>query len=199
MQSLYSKDARVIRCRPITRTSLQDNINSLPIVGNRYSTARTRNAFVSLIISIEAFGPPSYWYSLSSNNDGSLCKLLLLEEWIILSILIKCELIRRKVVCGEMTTIIRNDQWTSFKSEYELINIEIIKSKVDVLVENKLRRKDVSFARIGNKKDHSYDKVSKQYKSCHPPPVINTCNISRIFLASMMDEIFDWVRSIRWR
>ena len=54
-----------------------------------------------------------------------------------LSILIKCGLIRRNVVCGEMTTIIRNDQWTSFKLEYEWVNIEFFKSKVDVLVENK--------------------------------------------------------------
>ena len=97
---------------------------------------------------IEAFDPPSYWYNLSSNNDGSLCKLLLLEECISLSILIKCGLIRRKVVRGEMTTIICNDQWTSFKSEYELVNIEIIKPKVDVLVENRLRRRNVSFVRI---------------------------------------------------
>jgi len=94
-----------------------------------------------------------------------------------------------------MTTIVRNDQWTSFKSEYELVNIAIVKSKVDVLVENKLRRSDVSFVRIGNRKYPSFLKVSKQYNSCHPPPVINTCNISRIFLVSIMDEISD---SISW-
>ena len=88
--------------------------------------------------------------------------------------------------CGEMTTIIRNNQWTSFKSDYELINIEIIKSKVDVLVENKLRRMDVAFVRIGNKHYAAYLKASKQYKSCYPPPVINTCNISRVFLASII-------------
>ena len=35
---------------------------------------------------------------------------------------------RRKVLAGEMATIIRNDAWTSFKSEYEL-DIEINKSK----------------------------------------------------------------------
>ena len=46
--------------------------------------------------------------------------------------LIKCRRIRQKIVCGEITTIIHNDQWTSFKSEYELVNIEIIKSKVVV-------------------------------------------------------------------
>ena len=79
-------------------------------------------------MSIEAFDPPSYWYNLSSNNDGSLCKLLLLKECIFLSMLIKYRLIRRTFACGEMITIIRNDQQTSFKSEYELVNIEIIKS-----------------------------------------------------------------------
>ena len=63
------------------------------------------------------FDPPSHWYSL--------CNVLLLEECLFKSIMIKCGLIRRKVVCGEMTTIILNDQWISFKSEYELGNIEI--------------------------------------------------------------------------
>ena len=45
-----------------------------------------------------------------------------------LSMLIKYRLIRQTFACGEMITIIRNDQQTSFKSEYELVNIEIIKS-----------------------------------------------------------------------
>ena len=61
-------------------------------------------------MSIEAFDPPSYWYNLSSNNDRSLCKLLLLEEHIFKSIMIKHGLIRRKIVCGEKTSIILNDQ-----------------------------------------------------------------------------------------
>ena len=42
-----------------------------------------------------------------------------------------------------MTTIIQNGQWILFISEYELINVEINKSKVDELVENKLIRSDV--------------------------------------------------------
>ena len=67
-----------------------------------------------------------------------------------LSIMIKCGLIRRKVICGEMTTIILNDQWISSKSEYELGNVEINKSKVVLLVENKLVRRNVYFLRIGN-------------------------------------------------
>ena len=47
-----------------------------------------------------------------------------------------------------MTTIVRNDQWTSFKSEYELVNIEVNKSKVDILVENKLVRRNVYLSEL---------------------------------------------------
>ena len=79
-------------------------------------------------MSIQAYDSPSFWYKLLSNNEGSLCQLLLLEECIFHSILVKCGLIRRKVVSGEMETIIRNDIYTFFKSEYEL-DIEINKSK----------------------------------------------------------------------
>ena len=96
--------------------------------------------------------------------------------------MIKCGLIRRKVICGEMTTIILNDQWISSKSEYELVNVEINKSKVVLLVENKLVRRNVYILRIGSKIFPSFLKTSKQYKSSHPPPVIDTCNISRILL-----------------
>ena len=54
-----------------------------------------------------------------------------------------------KIYSGEMTMIIRNDRWTLFKSEYE-IDLEIIKSKVDVLVENKFIRRCIYFIRTGN-------------------------------------------------
>ena len=39
--------------------------------------------------------------------------------------MIKYGLIRQKVVRGDMTTIILNDQWDSFITKYELINVEI--------------------------------------------------------------------------
>ena len=82
MESFFSKDDRVTKWPTVIHTSIQENNNSVPIVGDRYSRRRTRNAFASLSISIEAFDFPSYWYNLSSNNDISLCKLLLLEEYI---------------------------------------------------------------------------------------------------------------------
>ena len=80
MQSLFSKDARDTKCQRHIHPNLQDNINPLPIVGDRYSSTRTRDAFASLIISIEAFDPQSYWFNLSSNKDGSVCPLFLFEE-----------------------------------------------------------------------------------------------------------------------
>ena len=96
MQSLNSRDARVTKCPTVTHTSLQENNNSLPIVGDRCSSTRTRTAFVSLVMSIQSFDPVSYWYNLSSYNYRSLCKLLLFKEYIYISILLKCELIRQK-------------------------------------------------------------------------------------------------------
>ena len=100
-----------------------------------------------------------------------------------LSVLIKCGLLRRKVLCGKMTTIIRNNQWTSFKLEYELVDIEINKSKVYVLVQNKLVRRNVYFLRIGIKNYPSFLKASKQQNSGHLPPVyIKILNGARYFL-----------------
>ena len=58
-----------------------------------------------------------------------------------------------------MITIILNDQWTSFKSEYELVDIEINKSKVYVLVQNKLVRRNVYFLIIGNTNYPSFNNV----------------------------------------
>ena len=86
---------------------------------------------------------------------------MLLEECIFISILLKCGLIRQQVVSGDMITIIVYDKWKAFIAEYELVNVEINKSKVDVLVRNKLVRRDVYFIRIGNKHYPSYLKASK--------------------------------------
>ena len=89
-----------------------------------------------------------------------------------------------------MATIIRNDAWTSYKSEHEL-DIEINKSKVDILVQNKVVRRNVYFLRIGKKNNTSFVKASQQYKSSQHPPLVNTCNIGRIFLVSIVDDIAD--------
>ena len=81
---------------------------------------------------IETFNPPSYWYNLSNKNERILLILLLLEDY--LCILEKCEFISRKNVRREMTMIIPKDQGISFISEYELINAETNKSKLDVFI-----------------------------------------------------------------
>ena len=97
MQSSYSQDDRVIKYRPITQTNLQGNNISLHIVGDMYLRTRTQNTFATLIMPIENFDHPSYWYNLSRYNDGSLCKLHFLE-FFFSSMLEKCRLISRKSV-----------------------------------------------------------------------------------------------------
>ena len=88
-----------------------------------------------------------------------------------------------------MTTIIQKDQGISFVSEYEVINVEINKSKSDVLVDSKLLRRDVSFIRISNKNYPPYLKSSQPYNSGYLPPVINNYHISRMFLQSITINI----------
>ena len=60
---------------------------------------------------------------------------------------------------------------------------------MDILVENKLLRRNVSFIRIGNKNYTSYAKTSQQYNSGHLFPVINTCHLSRMFLQFIKVDI----------
>ena len=76
---------------------------------------------------------------------GIIYHAIMREVYVNYFYLIKCGLIRPTVVRGEMTTIIQKDEWISFILEYELINVEVNKVKVDVLVDNKLFRRDVSF------------------------------------------------------
>ena len=110
MRSLYSKKTRVKKYRVITYTSLKENNNSRSTVSDRYSRTRMWNTLDSLIMLIQAFDLPSYWYNLSSYNDGFFCKLLLLEECIFIYILLKYELIRQQVVSSDMTTTIVCDK-----------------------------------------------------------------------------------------
>ena len=51
------------------------------------------------------------------------------------------------------------------------------------------------FLRIGKNNNTSFVKASQQYKSGRHPPLVNICNISHIFLAAIMDDIFG---SISW-
>ena len=118
---------------------------------------------------------------------------MLLEEWIVLSILLTCGLIHQKVVSGAMTTIIVYDKWKLLITEYKLVNVKINKWKVDVLVYNKLLRRDISFIRISNNNYPSYLKVSQQYNYGRLPPVIKIYHISRMFLQSITIDISETI------
>ena len=80
--SLLSKDDTVTKCRRFVRTKLRQSNITLPIVDDKYSFTRTRNALVALITSIQSLEPPSYWYNITENSIGSVCKLFRLEECI---------------------------------------------------------------------------------------------------------------------
>ena len=58
--SLSFKDDTVTKCRRFVRTKLRQSNIPLPIVDDKYSFTRARNALVSLITSIESLEPPSY-------------------------------------------------------------------------------------------------------------------------------------------
>ena len=77
--SLSSKDDTVTKCRRFVRTKLRQSNITLPIVDDKYSFTRDRNALVALIMSIGSLESPSYWYNISDNGIGSLCELFKLE------------------------------------------------------------------------------------------------------------------------
>ena len=135
--SILPKDIIVTRCRLIVHTNGFMNNSSLPVVDNKYSFTRARNAVASLIKSIENLEPPLFWYNLSANCAGIFCEVLRLDDCVFLSILKTCGLIRQKKINEKMTLSIVMDQWISFISHYELSKVEISKSKVSVVDNNK--------------------------------------------------------------
>ena len=52
---LSSKDITVTKCPPVIRTNLFKRNSSQPVVDDKYSFTRARNALASLITSIESF------------------------------------------------------------------------------------------------------------------------------------------------
>ena len=77
--SLSSKNDTMTKCPHFVRTKLRQSNITLPIVDDKYSFTRARNALVSLITSTEILEPPSYRYDISNNGIGSLCELFRLE------------------------------------------------------------------------------------------------------------------------
>ena len=132
------------------RTKLRQSNIPLPIVNDKYSSTRARNALVALISSIESLESKSYWYNITENSIGSLCELFRLEECVFLSIIRTCGLIRQKITDGKSSYTIEHLKWDALLSQYELRDIEISTSKLTVIGGNKTR-KDMSFIRIGTK------------------------------------------------
>ena len=116
--------------------SLFKSNSSLPVVDDKCSSTRARNALVSLIASIESLEQPLFCYKLSKNNVGSFCKLLILEDCGSLSILKICGLIRQKKVNEKMIVLIVMDQWISFIIQCKLSKVAISKSKVSDVMNN---------------------------------------------------------------
>ena len=160
--SLLPKDISVTKYGPIVCTNLFKYNISLSIVDDAYSFTRVSNTLSSLITSIETLKLSSCWYNLSDNVKVSLYELLRLEEYVFLSILKTCGVIRQKKLNGKMIVLIVKDQWILFISQYELTKVGIIKSKVSVAANNNQSRRDMVFIRIGIKSTSFYTKVTTQ-------------------------------------
>ena len=134
--SLLSKGDTVTKCRRFVRTKLRQSNVTLPIVDDKYSLTRARNALVELISSIESLGPSSYWYNISDNGIGSLCELFRLEECVFLSIMRTCGLIRQMMISGKSSYIIERVKWNAFFRQYEFCGVVIHTSKFAVIIDN---------------------------------------------------------------
>ena len=83
-----------------------------------------------------------------------------------------CGLIRQKKVNGEKSFSIEQDKWNIFFSQYELINVENVMSKISIVIDNKPIRKNKICIRIGIRSSSSYLKATTQYNHQVLPPLI---------------------------
>jgi len=187
--SLLSKDVTVTKCPPFTRTNLFQRNISLSTGHDKYSVTRAHNALVLLITSIESLESPSYWYSISDNGIGSLCELFRLEEYVFLSIMRTYGLIRQKIINGKTSIYIEKDKWNAFLSQYEVYDFEIYSSKSSVVIDNKNRRKNMTYIRIGNESSSSYLKATTQCNHHILPPIIKMRQLGHVFLNSISADI----------
>ena len=104
--SLSSKDDTVTKCPRFVQTRLRQSNIPLPIVHDKYSFTKNRNALVSLITSINSLKLPSHWYTIYDKGIGRLCKLFRLEECVFLSIMRTCGLIRQETINGKTSDIV---------------------------------------------------------------------------------------------
>ena len=76
--SLLSKDVSVTKSPHFVDTNVFQSNISLPIVDDKYSFTRARNALVSILTWIESLDPSSYWYKISEKGIG-VCELFRLK------------------------------------------------------------------------------------------------------------------------
>ena len=112
--SLLSKDVSVTKSPHFVDTNVFQSNISLPIVDDKYSFTRARNALVSLFTPIESLESPSYWYNITENGIGSLYELFRLEECLFLSIMRTCGLIRQKIIGGKTSHYVEKIEWNDF-------------------------------------------------------------------------------------
>ena len=108
-----------------------------------------------------------------------------------LSILKTCGIIHPKKVKTLMTISVIKDQWISFISQYELNKVEIIKSKVSVVDNDKHSRRDMTCIRIGTKSTSSYTKVTTHFNLHFLPLSIKIRQLSCNFLNTMSTDILE--------
>ena len=110
MGSLLTEDSSVEKGSAINDSILLTSNSSVPTICNTYMLKKTRNSFVSSLVLVQQSDPPSYWYNIYNNNNGSLCELLHVEECILSSILKMCGIIRYQLIRGNMTIYILKDK-----------------------------------------------------------------------------------------
>ena len=83
---------------------------------------------------------------------------------------------------GKMIVSIIIDQWISFIDQYELTIVEITKSKISVVTNNKQSKRGMIFVRIGTKSTSSYTKATTHFNLRVLPPLIKMYWLSYNFL-----------------
>ena len=71
-----------------------------------------------------------------------------------------CGLIRQKMNNGKSSYIIEHLKWNALLS-HELCDVEMSTSKLTVIIDNEITRKNMTFIRIGTKSSSSYTKPIK--------------------------------------
>ena len=80
MSSLLSEDISVEKGSTINNSSLLTRNSLQPTICDNYTLTRSRNMFVSFLVSVQQSNLQPYWYYMSNNNACSLRELLRVKE-----------------------------------------------------------------------------------------------------------------------